>query len=305
MSTKDKHSRSKAYDIPQLKDNGSNYNAWKFCQETILALRGILEVAQGTDKLPKALTVNESKEQSKVDSYNEQLLKWKKQDQEVYAQIVLNMEDQAMADVMRTKTAEDAWRKVIERWEGKGIESLLFLYQQLTTVKIEEDEDIATAFNNIRLIAAKVDTLGKPISNLMLAQMMMNAVPPSYSINTSIIQTTNQASAITPDMVQASILAEEKRCKNGSGGLTTMFSQLSTKPKPSNSKSSKSASKGKKKDKGPVCLNCGKPNHTKADCWAKGGGAEGTGPHQKRKAEKQAKEKEPSLSLNKTNYMHF
>ncbi|KAJ1300258.1 hypothetical protein OPQ81_005086 [Rhizoctonia solani] len=300
MSTKDDYSSKKTYDIPQLKDDGSNYNAWKFRQETILALRGLLGAADGTDKAPTPLTAAEAKDAGKVTDYEAAVSAWKKRDREAYAQIVLNMEDQAMADVMRTKSAKGAWAKVIERWEGKGVESLSFLYQQITTVKIEEDEDIATAFNNIRSIAAKMETLGEPISELMLAQMMMNAVPPSYSINTSIIQTTNQPSAITPDMVQASILAEEKRRKNGSSGLTAMVSSLSTKPKPSNSKSSKSASKGKKKEKGPACINCGKPNHTKAECWAKGGGAEGTGPHQKRRTEKQAKDKEAISSSTKT-----
>jgi hypothetical protein len=28
----------KAYDIPLLKDDGSNYTTWKFCQTTVLRL---------------------------------------------------------------------------------------------------------------------------------------------------------------------------------------------------------------------------------------------------------------------------
>ncbi|CCO30981.1 hypothetical protein RSOLAG1IB_12702 [Rhizoctonia solani AG-1 IB] len=291
MSNND-YSSKKTYEIPQLKGDGSNYTAWKFRQEIVLGLRGLIEIAEGTDEPPEQLTEAEAREDSKVSGYQDQLAKWKKRDREAYAQITLNMEDEAMADVMRTRTARDAWKKVIERWEGKGVQSLSFLYQQLTTAKIEEDEDIATAFNNIRSLAKKMETLGEPISDLMLAQMMMTALPPSYSVVTSVIQTTNQASAVNPDMVQDTVLAEEERRRKGSGGLSAMFSQHLSKSKQSNGKSSNK--KKNKKDKGPACLNCGKGGHSKAECWAKGGGAEGTGPHQRKKAEKQAKDKESS-----------
>jgi hypothetical protein len=74
-----------------------------------------------------------------------------------------------------------------------------------------------------------------------------------------------------------------------------MFSHAS-KPKAANFKASGS-SKGKRKaDKGPPCTNCAKPSHTKQDCWAKGGGAEGSGPPQKRRAARQDKEKAKDAS---------
>ncbi|KAJ1305490.1 hypothetical protein OPQ81_000497 [Rhizoctonia solani] len=70
-----------------------------------------------------------------------------------------------------------------------------------------------------------------------------------------------------------------------------MFSQASFKSKNLNPKLS-NWSKGKgKADKGPPCVNCAKPGHTKQECWMKGGGAEGTGPRQKKKATKDVKEK--------------
>jgi hypothetical protein len=286
MATRDSSSylSKKAYDIPLLKDDGSNYTAWKFRQTTVLRLRGLYGVANGTEHMPGALTDAETRDETKVQEHARDIEKWCRRDQEAHAQITLAMEDGALADIVETTTAHEAWTRVIERWEGKGMQSLSFLYQQLTTTKIEEEEDLTTGFNNLRAIAAKMKTLGEPVSDLMLAQIIMCALPPSYAVVSTVIQTSNQHGSITSDTVVKAALAEEERRKKGVG-LTAMFSHASKGKAPK----AKADSKGKKKDRGPPCQNCAKPGHTKDDCWAKGGGAEGNGPHQKRRAAKQTK----------------
>jgi hypothetical protein len=274
----------KAYDIPLLKDDRSNYTAWKFCQTTVLRLRGLYGVANGTEHMPGALTDTEMRDEVKVQERAREIEKWSRRDQEAHAQITLAMEDGTLADMVETTTAHEAWMCVIERWEGKGMQSLSFLYQQLTTTKIEEDEDLTTGFNNLQAIAAKMKTLGEPVSDLMLAQIIMCALPPSYAVVSTVIQTSNQHGSITSDTVVKAALAEEERRKKGIG-LTTMFTHASKAKAPK----AKADPKGKKKDRGPPCQNCMKPGHTKDDCWAKGGGAEGNGLHQKCRTAKQTK----------------
>ncbi|KAJ1299274.1 hypothetical protein OPQ81_002679 [Rhizoctonia solani] len=133
-------------------------------------------------------------------------------------------------------------------------------------------------------------TLGEPVSDLMLAQIFMKALPASYVIVSTVISSVSQNSTVSSDQVVKATTTEEEHRKQGVG-LTAMFSQASFKSKNSNPKSS-NRSKGKgKADKGPPCANCAKPGHTKQECWAKGGGAEGTGPRQKKKAAKDVKEK--------------
>ncbi|KAF8682958.1 Reverse transcriptase (RNA-dependent DNA polymerase) [Rhizoctonia solani] len=258
----------KTFNIPLLKDNGSNYTAWKFCQTTVLRLRGLLTIANGTEKKPEPLTGADA------------LIA-------TFAQIAMNMDNGAMAEVIETLGAHEAWKRVIKQWEGKGMQSLSFLFQQLMSTKIEEEEDLTTAFNNIQSLTSKMKTLGEPISNLMLAQVLMNALPPSYAIISSVVSTSNQGSTVTSDMVIEAAYAEEKRRKAGVG-LNAMFTQAS---KLNSRSKSQSNAKGKGKDKGPPCKNCAKTGHTKKECWGKGGNAEGTGPHQKRRAAKEAKEK--------------
>src|SRR5947208_812861 len=106
------------------------------------------------------------------------------------------MEDGAMADIMEATSAKDAWTRVIERWEGKGMQSLSFLYQQLMSTKIGEDEDITTGFNHLRSLASKMKTLGEPLSDPILAQIMMRSLPDSYTLLNTVI-TSNPGAIIT------------------------------------------------------------------------------------------------------------
>jgi hypothetical protein len=62
---------------------------------------------------------------------------------------MLVMEDGMLVNVVETTTMHEAWTRIIERWEGKGMQSLSFLYQQLTTTKIKEDKDLTMGFNSL------------------------------------------------------------------------------------------------------------------------------------------------------------
>ncbi|KAG8705258.1 hypothetical protein FRC08_001748 [Ceratobasidium sp. 394] len=109
MSSTDHYSSKKTYEIPLLKDDGSNYNAWKFRQTTVLRLRGLLGIVNGTDMLPDPLTGADAKDVAKIKTYDNEVTKWKKRDEDAFAQVTLNMEDGAMADVMETTSAFEAW----------------------------------------------------------------------------------------------------------------------------------------------------------------------------------------------------
>ncbi|KAJ1299271.1 hypothetical protein OPQ81_002676 [Rhizoctonia solani] len=146
-------------------------------------------------------------------------------------------------------------------------------------MKIKEEEDLMNGFNNIKSTVSKIKMLGKMVSNFLLMQIIMNMLPSSYAIVSTVIQTSMQQGVIMLDIVCKAALAKEEHCHKG-GGITAMFAQ-SSKSKPMQKKSSGNNSKGKKKDQGPACGNCGKAGHTKQECWSKGGRAKGSGPKQK------------------------
>ncbi|QRW24121.1 Retrovirus-related Pol polyprotein from transposon TNT 1-94 [Rhizoctonia solani] len=120
--------------------------------------------------------------------------------------------------------------------------------------------------------------------------------PPSYAIVSTVIQTSTQQAAITSNAICKATLQEEERRQKG-GGITAMFAQL-LKGKSMTRKSARNNPKGKRKDLGPPCANCSKPGHTKQECWAKGGGAKGTGPWQRQQNSKQSKDKSNKSQAN-------
>ncbi|KAJ1305489.1 hypothetical protein OPQ81_000496 [Rhizoctonia solani] len=212
MMSKDTSSSisKKSLEIPSLKDDGLNYNAWKFRQLTILCLRSLAGFIDGTDLEPAQLTGSDANDSTKIAERAKLVKKWTARSNEAHAQIILSMEDGTLAKVIKTMTAEQAWKHVVECWEGKGMQSLMFLYHQLTTTKIEEDEDLTTGFNNLQSIASKMKTLGEPVSDPMLTQIFMKALPASYVIVSTVISSASQNSTVSSDQVMKATTTKEE-----------------------------------------------------------------------------------------------
>lgn len=109
MQSTDLYSSKKTFEIPLLKDDGSNYNMWKFHQTTVLQLRSLLGIVNGTDTLPEPLTSQDAKDLAKISDQADAVVKWKKHNEDTFALVVLNMEDCTMTNVMEMTLAQDAW----------------------------------------------------------------------------------------------------------------------------------------------------------------------------------------------------
>ncbi|KAB5589313.1 Copia-like polyprotein/retrotransposon [Ceratobasidium theobromae] len=142
---------------------------------------------------------------------------WTRRDMDAFAQIIQNMEDGALVDVVECKTAHEAWTCITQRWERNKAESLFNLYQQLTNTKIGEDEELIQALNNLRSIASRMEMLSEPVSDMMLAHLIINALPPSYAVLGIIIQMSDQNHTISSNTVINAALVEEGRRKIGLG----------------------------------------------------------------------------------------
>ncbi|KAJ1303245.1 hypothetical protein OPQ81_011442 [Rhizoctonia solani] len=112
--TENSYLSKKTYEIPLLKDNGSNYTAWKFQQMTMLCMHKLLTLTSRANKQPTPLSGNNAQDEEKIKAYKETYMKWKQHDNEAFSQIMLNMEDGVMANVVNTTSVHEAWTRIVK-----------------------------------------------------------------------------------------------------------------------------------------------------------------------------------------------
>ena len=129
--------------------------------------------------------------------------------------------------------------------------------------------------------------MGSTISDSRYKTIIMSLLPESYrptfqtitaAEHVSTLLGTSSSRAMKPNNLINFITEEaqhriinDKHTKNMESTLTALSKKQRTRKQCSN--------KGKEKSTpGATCENCKNTGHTKADCWAKGGGKEGQGP---------------------------
>ncbi|QRW23011.1 Retrovirus-related Pol polyprotein from transposon TNT 1-94 [Rhizoctonia solani] len=178
-------------------------------QTTVLRMRKLLSIATGAEPAPSHLPAKKQKTASKCPNRPK---KWRNGSSGTtrHSRKSPSYGGWCHERHRRHNIGEQSLDAIIERWEGKGMQLLSFLYQQLMSTKIEEEEDLTTGFNSIKSTVSKIKTLGESISDFLLAQIIMNALPPSYAI----VSTSSRlyaAGTITSNAVCEAALQEEER----------------------------------------------------------------------------------------------
>ncbi|CCO34576.1 Retrovirus-related Pol polyprotein from transposon TNT 1-94 Includes: RecName: Full=Protease [Rhizoctonia solani AG-1 IB] len=260
MSNHNPYMSRHCFEIEDLKEDGSNYVAWKTRSMQILRTRKLDSVVTGTNPKPSpGAAANEAKD-------------WETRDQEALLQIMLSVSDGALKHIGHHTSAKSAWDALQHRWEGHGVQSLVFLVEKLFSDKAPEGKPLADFTAKQRSIATNVHNLGLELPEPLLALILLHSLPPSYDTLCTVIAGSTTLEKLTFDLVEAQILAEEQRSTSGSR-LNAMFSKKVNGGKGKN---------GKGKSNRPTCKNCAKPGHTKEQCWAKGGDKEGQNPWSKK-----------------------
>src|SRR5271154_5741620 len=96
MADKSGRTPRKVYDITPLKNDGSNFQTWKFRMEVILKSRKIWEIVDGTKPKPGSADAAA-------------LAEWETNEMDARAQILLTLEDDTMNGVTTTTTSKEAW----------------------------------------------------------------------------------------------------------------------------------------------------------------------------------------------------
>lgn len=132
-SAKVAHASSRLYDIEALANDGSNFQMWKFRMKKVLSVRNLWNVVAGTETTaPNA--------NSHPDEYEE----WLTKDQEACAQITLTLKDEPLSGVMYETSAAATWKKLGDRYEGKGKQSIAYIIGDLFRGTLADDQPMET-----------------------------------------------------------------------------------------------------------------------------------------------------------------
>ena len=85
LSARSKQASSRLYDVASLENDGSNFQTWKYRITTVLDIRGLWEIVDGTEKKPDPSKVAELEE-------------WTAKDKEARAQITLTLKDEPVGN---------------------------------------------------------------------------------------------------------------------------------------------------------------------------------------------------------------
>jgi hypothetical protein len=196
-SSKSTQPSNRLYDIPALENDGSNFQLWKYRVELILDLRGLWGIIEGTEVAPDKNT------------HPVEYLEWLGRNKEARAQIALTIKDEPLNGILYTPMAKDAWKKLCERYEGKGKQTIAQLIGELFRSTLTDESPMETQLNAMQQKAHILTSLGQPLDDTLVAVAMVISLPPSYAILRTILMSTSDK--LTTEAVITQVLVEEKQ----------------------------------------------------------------------------------------------
>ena len=190
---------NRLYDIPSLENSTTNFQTWKFRILTVLDIRGLLPIVDGTSQCP-------------TNTQSDDYAKWKRLDKEAKAQICLTLKDEPLNGVLHAETSKEVWDKLCERYEGKGKQTVAYLIGKLFWMTFTDESPLKPQLNAMRHKAHILSSLGLKLEDALIAIAMVISLPESYSTLRTILMSTEDK--ILPDSIIAQVLIEEKSRKN-------------------------------------------------------------------------------------------
>ena len=103
------------------KFDGENFHLWKFKMQMMLKNKGLWDTLEGGNG---GKAVGEAE--------------WKRKEERALALIVLSLSDGQLMHVQNSSTAKEAWEKLSNIHERKGLANKLYLRREFLTAKMEE-----------------------------------------------------------------------------------------------------------------------------------------------------------------------
>jgi hypothetical protein len=250
-----------------------NWLPWKARILSIAAAKKLTKYLEGTEQRPTyADATKPTAEETTA------LNTWQENDNKARSLLYCNISDGEMMPVLSATTASDIWRKLKAAKEPNTGISKLTARRKLYRTVAEDGMDIAEHIKTMQLIHQELSLMGVEITDQEFLDILMTSLPESWDNFTNTYATANASGIqkITTDEFIAAINDELRRRNDRATTSDTALKAYAPNAKPA-SGTRRGAKSAKSK-----CENCGRPNHTKENCWSKGGGKEGQSPWKKK-----------------------
>ena len=151
------------------------------------------------------------------------------------------------------------------------------IHSHLQGMKCGEKDDMQHHLTTMMTMQEELSGMGSPVDDRDFAAMIVNSLPESYR---TLLRTTTAAlrasgKSVTPSTIVTVVFEEaDHRTIGKDDSATTTDAALNT--------SMKGGQRNRRlKNSNMTCFSCNRVGHLSKDCWRKGGGKEGQGPHQK------------------------
>lgn len=220
--------------VPKL--NGSNYSSWKFSTELLLIREDLWKFVTKPRPEEVAATENAPGNAAAIDA-------WDSGDQRARATIGLLMDSNQHGLIKQTKTAREAWERLMDHFEKPTLTSKVSYLRNLIAKRYCEGDDMEKHVNEMEDIFDRLSVAGLALDGQLQVALVLSSLPKTFNTLTTALESRTD-DELTLDVVKTKLIDEVT--KQGSFGESVL-----------------KAGSGKKVI---VCHYCKKPGHKQREC---------------------------------------
>jgi hypothetical protein len=283
--TMSSNSSSKAYAIPKLTQDGSNWVTWKSHTLAVLALtRGVMRCVEGMARAPAPLPTHPpnhnylAEEEEMLEKVEKRWDDYHQCEATIKAQVFSTIPDGILVEVQKLKTVKEVWDAVCLKHEGKGLVVNVDLCRQMQELKCEEDANVCTHLETMMQMHEELAGMGGAPDAQEFLTILLGLLPKTYRPLLTAITTAASIAkqTLTANDVSLWIMEEYDRRTIEARQLKANENALAVNPRGKSQCQGRSLGQNARSNN-IECWGCGQLGHVKAECRSKGSDQRGKG----------------------------
>ncbi|KAI5632804.1 gag-polypeptide of LTR copia-type domain-containing protein [Phthorimaea operculella] len=205
-------------------EGAGNYLNWKFQLKMLLKLEGMWDLIEA----------EETNVLTSVDAAR---------DQRALARICLSLKPGLFQYVREAKSSKEAWKKLSEVFEDRGLYRRVLLLRQLHRIQYNDYNNMTEYIERVTSLVQQLSDIGKVIEDEEIAEILLSGLPQEYDTLVSNLETLCISKKLQSELVRTRLLQEAHR-KDETSTATAFVTK-----------------------KQLVCKYCSKVGHIKPKCY--------------------------------------